>query len=222
MIEDIEFTLSLIRHGESEVNATPDVLGQRHDTKLTKRGEEQAKKLGLRLFKRKEKFDYVYSSTYHRALNTAILASPKDQKIILVPDIREYDAGDWTGNSRSATMTDLVKLKMNYLNQTFLPPNGESFNMVERRASAWLDKEILYNPEMIAHSQKKKTQGEPPLNIACFSHGMTIKCLLHYIVGFDKSFAWKIQIDNTSVTRLSFSQEGWRLLNINDCFHLEV
>ncbi len=102
---------------------------------------------------------------------------------------------------------------MNSLNLGFLPPGGESLNMVERRASAWLDQEIVFNP---------KISGKKPLNIACFSHGQVIKSLLHYIAGFDKSFVWKIQINNTSLTRLYFGQDGWRLLSVNDSFHLEV
>jgi broad specificity phosphatase PhoE len=222
MIQDNEFILSLIRHGESEVNATPDIMGQTAHVKLTEKGKEQARRLGLRLLKRGERFDYVYASSYDRALETARLACDNNQEIIVVPDIREYDAGDWTGASRSSTMTDAVKAKMNYMNQAFLPPNGESFTMVERRASAWVENEILYNPKMIEQANYRKVNKLPMLNIGCFSHGMTIKCLLQYVTGFDRGFTWKVQIDNTSVTRLYFGPEGWRLLNVNDCFHLEV
>jgi len=223
MIQDNEFILSLIRHGESEVNATPDIMGQTAYVKLTEKGKEQARLLNQRFLKRGERFDFVYSSSYDRALETAKLACANiNQDIVVVPDIREYDAGDWTGASRSATITAAVKAKMNYMNQAFLPPNGESFTMVERRASAWVENEILYNPKMIELANYRKANELPMLNIGCFSHGMTIKCLLQYVTGFDRGFTWKVQIDNTSVTRLYFGPEGWRLLNVNDCFHLEV
>lgn len=222
MIENNEFILRLIRHGESEINATPDIMGQMPNTALTDKGREQARKLRTRFLKKNEKFDLIYSSPYDRAYNTAQLSIPNEkQEIILAPEIREYDAGAWTGISRSNTLTDLVKTRMNYLNHSFLPPNGESFAMVERRASKWLENEILYNPKMIEKSHTKKLEGEP-LNIVCFSHGITIKSILHYIIGFDKSFSWKISIDNTSITKLSFSEDGWRLLCINDCCHLEA
>jgi len=222
MIENTEFTLSLVRHGESEINATPDIIGQMSNTQLTNKGREQARKLRAKFLKRNEEFDFIYSSPYDRAYHTAQLSIPDDkQKIILVPEIREYDAGAWTGSSRSATITDLIKTKMSYLNQSFLPPKGESFAMVERRAAAWLENEILYNPEMIAKSAEKKLNGKK-LNIVCFSHGITIKSILHYIVGFDKNFTWKIHIDNTSITKLFFGEDGWRLLGLNDCSHLEV
>lgn len=223
MINENEFNLSLIRHGESEINATPDIIGQTFDAQLTEKGKVQAQKLCTRLLKKNEKFDYIYSSPYDRALNTAQLAIPNDsQKIILSPEIREYNAGDWTGTSRALNITLAIKTKMNYLNQAFLPPNGESFAMVERRAATWLENEILYNPKMIEESNRRKKSDEAPLNLVCFTHGGTIKCLLHYVVGFDRNFLWKIKIDNTSITRLSFGEEGWRLIGINDCFHLEA
>ena len=50
---------------------------------------------------------------------------------------------------------------------------------------------------------------------------MTIKCLLHYVMGFDQSFTWKLDIQNTSMSKLYFGPEGWRLLGINDHAHLE-
>jgi broad specificity phosphatase PhoE len=107
---------------------------------------------------------------------------------------------------------------MGYLNMGFLPPHGESTNMVERRVSEWLEKDILYF-EYRGQNINKALDKEH-LDIVCFSHGMTIKCLLHYVMGFDKSFLWKIEIDNTSVTKLSFGKQGWKLNYINDTSHL--
>lgn len=222
MIEDVEFTLSLIRHGESETNATPDLMGQTAEVPLTEKGREQARALRARFLKSKEIFDHIYSSPYVRALTTCKLALPNpEQKIVLAPALREYDAGEWLLGSRSKLLTPEVKTKMNVLNQMFLPPNGESAAMVERRAGQWVDEEILYNKYLPFRTRVLREKGEPPVNIACFSHGMTIKALLHYIVGFDKSFTWKIQIDNTSITRFAFGKDGWKLLCVNDCSHTE-
>lgn len=209
MIENLEFNLYLIRHGESEVNTRPDEMGQLPNSKLTELGDKQAILLSKSL--KDVSFDYIFSSPYDRALNTAkYTAANNESKIILVNELREYDAGAWIGASRQATMTDSIKLSMGYLNNTFKPPEGESLNQVERRASQWLEDNILYNKSF----RNKK------LNIALFSHGMTIKCLLHYIMGFDRNFTWKISIDNTSITKLNFCKEGWKLLCVNDCSHL--
>lgn len=219
MIKNNEFTLTLIRHGESEVNATPDIVGQLPNVNLTPKGREQARKLRARFLSNEETFDFVYSSSYDRAKQTAELAVPdSDQEIIIADEIREYSAGSWTGGSREKLFTTEVKNQMNVLNMAFLPPKGESLNMLERRVSEWLDREIVSNPKIIEASRKQ----DKPINIACFTHGQVIKSSLHYIVGFDKSFVWKIQINNTSLTRLSFGQDGWRLLGINDFSHLEA
>jgi len=210
VLYNINFNLYLIRHGESEVNVLPDQMGQTEDVKLTKNGKRQAKLLGQSFCKRGITFDKIFSSPYERAKDTAEIASSHMNEvpdIIFAPELREYDAGDWTGASRKETLTTDVINKMNILNQSFLPPMGESMNQVERRASRWLDDIILYN---------KETYG----NIAIFSHGMTIKTLLHYIMGFDKSFTWKISILNTSVTKFHFGKNGWALDYVNDTSHL--
>ena len=200
--------LYLIRHGQSEVNANPDQIGQTSSVPLTQLGILQSNKLLNRFKQDNIKFNYIYSSPYSRALDTAQI-SCQDQpiKINIVEDLREYSAGDWTGKSRSETINEQVKLRMAQLGNGFLPPSGESLHMVERRVSNWLETNIIY----------RNLSG----NIAVFSHGMTIKCLLHYIMGFDQIFTWKISLDNTSVTHLTYGIDGWRVLSINDTCHLK-
>lgn len=202
--------LYLIRHGQSEVNARPDEIGQSPLVNLTELGKNQALKLKKRLAEDKIYFDQVYSSPYVRALDTAkIVCGDYFPNITTAAELREYSAGDWTGKSRSQTVTNEVKLNMANLGNGFLPPNGESLHMVQRRASDWLEQHIINNVNL-----------NTPINIGIFSHGMTIKCLLHYIMGFDQIFTWRISLDNTAITKLSFNKDGWRLITINDCAHL--
>lgn len=223
MLDYNEFYLTLIRHGQSTTNQNPDLMGQEAETPLSDRGRLQAQALHDRFEKEQEYFDFIYSSHYTRAFDTAsIVKGPTSQPIILSEDLREYSAGDWTNASRSETITMPVVARMGVLTHCFLPPNGESLNQVERRASKWLEETILYNKEMIDLAVWKKANEQRPINIACFSHGMTIKCLLHYIMGFDKSFTWKVTIENTSISKLYFGKEGWRLLSINDHAHLST
>jgi len=221
MIDYNEFYLYLIRHGQSAVNILPDRVGQKGNVPLTERGREQAQLLGERLaYKDKVSFDYVYSSDYTRAHDTCKIATGNNQPLTLVPALREYSAGDWTDGSRSAAYTVPTLLRMATMTNAFLPPNGESLHMVERRASQWLEDTILYNKQISEYASNRKATGAPPLNIFAFSHGMTIKCLLHYIMGFDQSFTWKLTLENTSISKLYFGQEGWRLITINDHAHL--
>lgn len=217
------FNLYLIRHGQSEANVDPDRMGQTPDIPLTKLGESQANALGSKLRADGVVFDKIYSSHYKRALHTAQIVNSYfgNQDIVLAHDLREYDAGDWKGTSRKEIVTNDVKLLMGYFTNAFAPPNGESLNVVERRAAQWLDDNIMFNQEIIDLSSKKIEVSGKPLEIACFSHGMTIKCLLHYIMNFDKSFTWKVGVDNTSVAKVTFGHEGWKLHYINNCSHLK-
>jgi broad specificity phosphatase PhoE len=221
MLDYNEFYLYLIRHGQSEVNALRDIVGQTGVSLLTEKGRHQAQLLGERLaYKDKVSFDKVYSSDYTRAHDTAKIATGNNQPIVLVPEVREYSAGDWTGTVRNETYNVPTLLRMAAMTSAFLPPNGESMHMVERRASKWLEDTVLYNKLVQEEASRRNAQKLPPQNIFVFSHGMTIKCLLHYIMGFDQSFTWKLTLENTSISKLYFSQEGWRLLTINDHAHL--
>lgn len=214
------FNLYLIRHGQSVANTNPDRMGQTADVPLTELGKQQATALGQKLINDGVHFDKVFSSPYDRSKDTAIISAAHFGNIIFAEELREYDAGDWTGNSRKETVTDNIKLSMGYFTNAFAPPNGESLNAVERRASEWLDTAIMLNQDILSLSDKIMTEQGRPLNLAVYSHGMTIKCLIHYIMGFDRGLTWKIAINNTSVSKLSFDHEGWKVRYINNCSHL--
>lgn len=220
MLEKNNFNLYLIRHGQSEVNVKADQLGQDPETPLTEKGRDQALKLRQSLNKQHLKFDRIFSSDYIRALDTAKIVTENNYMppIIVTPELREYDAGDWNGASRKETLTPEVRMRMGSLHQDFLPPNGESLNQVSRRASKWLEDVILYNSNVIKETANRNWANA--YNIGVFTHGMTIKCLLQHIMGFDKSFTWKIDIWNTSVTALYFGEDGWKLSCINNVAHL--
>jgi broad specificity phosphatase PhoE len=223
MLDENEFYLTLVRHGQSTTNANPDLMGQDPDVELTEKGIMQATLLANRLVKSGQVIDLAFSSPYTRALHTAQIVCQTQTNpplIGIAPAIREYSAGDWNNASRSKTITPAIRNKMALLPHVFLPPGGESMHQVTRRASEWLENTLIYSSHIQALAQEKKKRQEI-LNIFCFSHGMTIKCLLHYITGFDQSFTWKLDIQNTSMSKLYFGPEGWRLLGINDHAHLE-
>lgn len=223
MLEYPEFNLFLIRHGQSEANTRPEYLGQSSESPLTKLGEAQANALGNRLRDDKIRFDRIYSSSYPRALRTAQIVTDhleyKHDFISVHSELREYDAGDWKGKKRQEVLTNNVKMSMAYFNNAFRPPEGESLNMVERRVSEWFDHNIMFNKDIINYSNGIKKISKR-MNIAIFSHGMSIKCLLHYFMNFEKSLTWKIKLENTSISNLTFNEDGWGLNYINNFSHL--
>ncbi len=221
MLDSHQFELYLIRHGQTDINLS-NQMGQVRSSPLNKTGEHQAQLLKQKFDKEKLVFDAVYCSTYDRAQDTArILMQDYHFPARTVEDLKEYNAGYWLGKDRGETLTPDILFKMNALGQAFQPPNGESLNEVQRRAAKWLDDTLVYNKIWIDISQEKRRKGLSAPNIAVVSHGMTIKCLLQFIMGFDRTFTWRISIDNTSVSHLSFSDVGWKLHSINDCSHLK-
>jgi broad specificity phosphatase PhoE len=85
----------LVRHGETEWNATRKVQGH-SDVSLSEKGREQARLLSKRLAS--EKFDCFYSSDLDRAVETArILAAPHNLDVNVTSDLRELNFGTWEG-----------------------------------------------------------------------------------------------------------------------------
>ena len=58
------------------------------------------------------------------------------------------------------------------------------------------------------------------MNIAIFAHGGSLKCILMEIMGFNIEFLEHLNIENTSVTKIEFSNQGWSIHSINDTRHL--
>ncbi len=218
MIHNPNFIFYLIRHGQSEKNACYGTAGQTPDEKLTKLGESQAVKLGERFKKLNIKFDYIYSSTYLRAAETARITCEQfanEKQILLDERLREYSAGKWLGKNLEDTVFSDENIKRSSnLNMNFLFPGGESLSQVESRMVGWLNSEFLCNEEKLEkHSNKE-------VHIAVFSHGQAIKSLLHNIMGFDSSITMKLSVNNTSISQVQFTEYGWFIKFINDYSHL--
>ena len=208
--KDTNLKLYIVRHGESEANLEKLlVTGRSHCSPLTEKGRRQAVKLG-RVLKRKDiVFDQVYCSSSKRALQTAELATHELDfaKNAIRQDDRlvEYSLGAWAGSVRSEIYTPEVTNAMNVLGPYFTPPEGESLVMVQRRVLPWLLDEIIY---------KQDNMGKI-LNIGVFTHAMTIRVLLQYILGFNDRLINKVRIDNAGLSIVRFTENGWFLDGVN-------
>ena len=210
----------LVRHGQSENNAIKeDLIGQPTNSPLSELGKTQAKLLGQKFLKEGMRFDRIFASTFLRASETAkIVVDTLDYKepLYLYNELVEYSPGDWRGKKRDEIFGDFDNArKVSALNMHFRFPNGESLHQVQRRASHWLEDKTVLNTDVL------KTANEREQHFLVVSHGMTIRCLLHYIMGFDQSFIWKINTDNSAITHLIYTEHrGWYLKTINDTRHL--
>lgn len=97
--------LLLVRHGETDWNRERRWQGGANDLPLNERGREQARGLAANLAG--TRVDAVYSSDLARARETAeIVATATRAPIVLVPELREIDIGEWSGRTRDEIERD--------------------------------------------------------------------------------------------------------------------
>ena len=124
----------------------------------------------------------------------------------------ELGQGDFVGKSRSEiySRTDVAR-GLDADTWNFVPGDcvkGESQAAVASRMKQWFDESV-----------GKDRHGR----IVAFTHGVAIKAFLAEIFCFEKSTAWKIPIDNTSVTIVRCSDDGEISCVLqNDTSHLRL
>ena len=214
--QNFECEFYFIRHGQSESNALPDRTSLNADSSLTRKGFGQARLLGERLRQDGITFDKAYSSSLVRTVQTTqtmleAMGEPNND-FVRVDDIVEQKSDGWRGLRTEDLLTPELLAYMRTKASHFVPPQGESYRMVQRRYANWLEDEILYNADL--------TRSPVSLRIAIVGHGAATRCILHYILGFDEQFIWKMVLDNTSISRFRFNREGWFPVSINDTAHL--
>ena len=215
--QDFECEFYFIRHGESQSNATPGfVAGADFDTPLTDRGFVQARRLGERLKREGRKFDRVYSSSLVRAVQTTETMleamGEGDRPFPRVDALVEQRMPGWRGLRVEEVHTPELVAYIRTKASHFVPPEGESYRMVQRRVSGWIEDEIVYNEEVVASEQS--------LTVAVVGHGAATKCLMHYLMGFDEGLIMRIALANCSITRFRFDKSGWTPICINDSYHV--
>lgn len=151
-------------------------------------------------------FEKVYCSIANRTQQTLDLilsqANITSNPIIYSEELQELSQGDWEGKLRSEIYTPEQLVEINSNQWLFTPPNGESQKEVEERMLGFISSEIL----------DKYTEG----NFLIVGHGIAFKCLLRDILDISSQMAYKLSIDNTSLTKLSYEKEkGWFVNYLN-------
>jgi broad specificity phosphatase PhoE len=162
--------LYVFRHGQTNDNASFTFCGWREAT-LTEKGKEQALILADKL--KNKKIDMLFSSDQIRAIDTMKLAiskneGAKDLEIIEDPRIKEKNYGDLSGSSKlEYYLDDPEGLKVIRRSYSYVPPNGESIEMVCKRVADFCD-EIT------------KMMKEKQINVAVSCHGNSIRGFRKY------------------------------------------
>jgi broad specificity phosphatase PhoE len=191
--------LILVRHGESTSNVKKLFSGHSQHP-LSKKGEEQVKKLALRL--KDEKIDAIYSSDLNRAIQTAeaIIKFHPNLRLIQDKRIREFNFGKLEGTP------EIPGMKWTEAENKF--PELERVESVYNRVKDFLDE--------IYKKHKKET-----VLVSC--HGGTKRAFLTIIHNKSISeFNSFKPSKNTSISIFDIEENGNHKVHLMQCVkHLE-
>ena len=179
--------LFFVRHGETLANREYRYIGTRDDP-LSAHGQTQAIQLaealsGLPVVA-------VYSSPLQRTYDTALpIAARHSLEVQRVDDLRECDFGRWEGLSRTEVLErspeDSQRLREWEQNTSVAPPGGESFEALQQRVCAAVE---------------RLAQAHPDQAIVLVSHVGPIKVLLSAALGAPLSSAFRIFLDPATIS----------------------
>ncbi|MFE7798824.1 histidine phosphatase family protein [Nocardia sp. NPDC057440] len=197
-------TLILLRHGQTEWNASDRMQGQ-IDTDLTELGRRQAKEAARELVSRNA--IAIVSSDLRRAFDTAsALAEHTTVPVVTDVRLRETDLGDWEGLTHLDVDADYPGARVAWrLDATYTPPGGESKLEVGARS-------LPVVQELFADRQDW-----PGRTIILVAHGGLIAALTAALLDLPpRNWPALGGLANTSWVQLSshgpsIDQPGWRL-----------
>jgi len=195
----------LIRHGENDYVKKSRLSGRMPGIHLNEKGRAQAQTLAEKL--KSAPIKAVYSSPLERAIETAEpLANALGLEVISRPGLIETDIGEWQGK----TIKGLSRLKIwrKVLSAPSLMrfPGGESFIETQYR----ICQEIEW----------MRTQHDPKVLIACFSHADPIKLAIAYYLGMPLDMFQRLGVSPASITALHLGEGESHLLTLNYDFSL--
>ncbi len=195
--------LILLRHGQTEWNATDRMQGQ-YDTELSELGRRQAKDAGQLAT---PDAIALISSDLRRAYDTATaLADHSGLELATDSRLRETLLGEWQGMTHIEVDARYPGSRQRWrLDATFAPPGGESKLQVGARALP------------VVHELFAEREDWPGRTIILVAHGGLIAALTAALLELPPA-NWPVLggLANTSWVQLSshgpsIEQPGWRL-----------
>lgn len=188
----------LIRHGQTTTNARRLLVG-RGDPPLTELGERQARALRSLL----DNVSEVWSSPLERARQTAALALPHLEPVI-VESFIEVDYGSLDGEPLSVVSDE--QWRQFEHDHTMAFGGGESLQSVDQRVHGALDAMCADSTSLLHCSDE---------HLAIVSHMSPIKSATGWALGVAGSVAWRMHLNNGSVTTITTRRSTPALLHFN-------
>lgn len=196
----------LVRHGQTVWNEEGKLCGS-SDIPLSEEGLMQAQKVAERM--KSISLSAVYSSPLLRARQTAeAIAIPHNLPVLVEPDLREIDYGNWEGLKVSEAMEKFPELERLRREDPmkFVAPNGEPMkNFAER---------------VIAAVQKIAAK-HPNETVCLVAHQTVNRFILCWVMQMDFRLWRQLRQDPSCVNLLQVQEDGlWRVCLVNDTCHL--
>jgi broad specificity phosphatase PhoE len=190
--------IAFVRHGQSTTNAEGLLVG-RGDPHLTELGERQARALAPWLTDVRE----VWVSPLARARETAALAMP-DRPIIVKHSFIELDYGTLEGQS-AALMAGEGWRALEFAHDARFG-DGESLAAVDERVRAELQ-QLFEDDSSLLHSSHE--------HLAIVSHVSPIKSAVAWALGVPGTIAWRMRLENGSLTMVGARGHTPQLIRFN-------
>ena len=198
-------TVYLVRHGQTEFNATGRVQGWL-DVPLDDVGRKQTELLSQRFSSKR--LDAIYSSPLARAADTArAIAQITSASVTLDERLREYHMGDWSG--MTGDEINAVSPGLHWDGPELQIPNGESAHQMHDRVSLFL-RDLLAK-----HTSAKEY-------VVVVAHGGTLGAMVGAMLGMPVLRRQPFSFGNTAVTKAVYEGRRWRLRSLNDMCHLRA
>jgi glucosyl-3-phosphoglycerate phosphatase len=178
--------LLLVRHGQSEWNASRRLQGQA-DIVLSDLGREQARRLAPVIAAIGP--DRAIASDLARAAETAALLGGA----VYNPALREVNVGDWTGAEIATLLAEQPANYHGWRAGTYAPPGGE----------LWVDFRTRVGTVITAEAAR------PCANLLVVCHGGVIRALVEHLLGLPPRYI--IPVGPATLTAIRLTDTGPRL-----------
>ncbi len=215
--------LRIVRHAESAGNAAGQWQG-RDDTELTRRGREQAAKLGNAFRTEGYRPSHIYSSPLTRTLDTAKIASTHiglEDSITLWDDLMETDVGVFSGLNWADIEERYPEIASEFAETRNMDIVEGAETLAQRKARA----KRVVDRTISDHVNEDR--------VLLVSHGGFMQSIFAQIVGSNR--LWGLSVKNTGIFDFSIDVEKWhldghalgnvnacRINRFNDVTHLEI
>lgn len=200
-----------IRHGQTDWNIEHRLQGT-SDVPLNATGEEQARRVALRLAKIAPA--RILSSPLSRAKRTAEIVaegSESPTEITTVDELREFYFGAWEGLTyEEAAARDPERFRRSSIEPLIDMPDGaetldSARGRIERAASAITDGASIGGVTFV------------------FAHALVLRAVIGRVLGIEGTRApWCFRLDNCSISIVDHDRQRSRALIINDTAHMRV